>query len=137
MLDSILNLLGAFWSVLSEIGGVLTPWIPLIAWCVFWLFAVNWSKLRVVLRGGGWIALLLICAAAVLVWGSVAPGTHDFGIPGEDYAGNSNFVGKTVYVTGLLCIMLLCGAVQNSGACDRFCNFSDDLDEEPADAAHH
>ena len=137
MLDSLKQLLGAVCDVVWELAVVIGPWLALIAWCVFWLFAVDWSKLRKILAGGGWIALLLICVSAVLVWGSIAPGVHDFGFPGEDYMGNSNFVGKTVYVTGLLCIMLLCGAVQNSGACDRFCNFEDDTEDEPADAAHH
>ncbi len=133
MLDAILNLFTAVWTLLEALGSLLAPWIPLIAWCVFWLFAVNWTKLRVILSKGGWIPVFLICFAAILVWGEIAPpvgGFHDFGWP------LTNFYGKLVYVTALLCIMLLCGSVQNSGACDKLCEFPEEADEDAAHTAH-
>jgi len=136
MLDSFLELFYAVWTLLATLGQTVLPWLPLIVWCVFWLFAVNWQSMHKTLWSGGWIAILLIAATAVLVWGSVDPSTHDFGITASDYQGTSNFVGKTVYVTGLLAIMMLCGAVQNSGAVDRFISFADEPEAEPADAHH-
>jgi hypothetical protein len=45
----------------------------------------------------------------------------------------SNYVGKTVYVTALVCIMFLCGSVQLSGCCAACCRFEED---EPHAAAH-
>jgi hypothetical protein len=41
----------------------------------------------------------------------------------------SNFVGKTVYVTGLICIMFLCGSVQLGGCCR--------VEDEPSGEVHH
>lgn len=133
MLDAILNLLVAVWDVLAKLGVALTPWLPLIAWCVFWLFGVNWRKLHVTLARGGWIPVILIGLVAVLVWGLIAPPTgdvNDFGWP------VSNFVGKTVYVAGLLCIMLVCGAVQGTGCCDRWCCFAEETDADTDDGGH-
>jgi hypothetical protein len=48
----------------------------------------------------------------VLVWGTVSPGTGT-----SDFFGLhvSNFVEKTVYVSGLFVIMFLAGALQLSG----------------------
>ena len=111
--ESLVQLVVALWHLLLTLGAVLLPWLPLLAWIVFWLFAVNWVSLRQVLLRGGWIGLLLIGLVMILVWGVVAPpvgGAHHlFGLT------LSNFVGKTVFVTILFCIMFLCGAFQLSG----------------------
>ncbi|MGE0377016.1 MAG: hypothetical protein AB7Q45_16520, partial [Planctomycetaceae bacterium] len=72
-------------------------------------------NLRRVLLSGGWLGGLLIMLVAIVGWGSIAPpesGTHSLlGLT------LSNFVGKTVYVTSLAVIALLCGSVQLSGLC--------------------
>ncbi len=121
LLDSLLNLLEALVEVLAALGAMIAPWWPLIAWVAFWLLAVNWIKLRRTLLDGGWIGVVLIGLMMVLVWGIVAPppdGAHSLlGLK------VSNFVGKTMYVTGLLVIMLLCGSAQLSGAVDRYLHF--------------
>jgi hypothetical protein len=123
LLESLLNLLEALLQVLAALGAAIAPWWPLIAWVAFWLLAVNWVNLRGTLLDGGWIGVVLLGLMMVLVWGVVAPpvdGTHHLlGLR------VSNFVGKTMYVTGLLVIMLLCGSVQLSGAVDRYLNFSE------------
>ncbi|HXY35278.1 MAG TPA: hypothetical protein VEI07_13690 [Planctomycetaceae bacterium] len=114
-----------------SIGRVLLPLVPLVAWVAFWTLAVNWTRLRSVLLQGGWVGLVLLGFLAVLVWGTVAPpvgGAHQFF---ELTLGN--FVGKTVLVTALICIMLLCGSVQLSGACGSLCQF----DEPGEDEGHH
>ncbi len=135
MSESLQNLFTAVWELLTALGLLVGPWIPLIAWCVFWLFAVNWLKLNRILAKGGWIPVFLIMFAAVLVWGEIAPpasGVHDFGIGWNV----SNFYGKLVYVTALVVIMMLCGSVQSSGACDQICRFPEDSDEQAAETAH-
>ena len=130
LLDSLLNLLEAVVVVLAALGAAIAPWWPLIAWVAFWLLAVNWFKLRLTLLDGGWIGVLLIGLMMILVWGIVAPppdGTHSLlGLK------VSNFVGKTMYVTGLFVIMLLCGSAQLSGAVDRYLHFV-----EPEPEGHH
>jgi hypothetical protein len=133
-MDAVLNNLRDLFQDLAllavSIGRVLLPLLPLVAWVAFWTFAVNWTKLRSVLLQGGWVGVVLLGFLAVLVWGTVAPpaaGAHQFvGLT------LGNFVGKTVLVTALICIMLLCGSVQLSGACGSWCQF-----EEPAEEEHH
>ena len=111
------------------------PWTPLIAWIAFWMFAVNWVKFRAVLLEGGWAGIVLFGFVTVLVWGTIAPpmgGTHNIlGL------GLSNYVGKTVYVTTMFCIMFLCGSVQLAGAWPSCCCFnSDEQSEEPGHDDH-
>jgi hypothetical protein len=115
------------WSLvglLTAIVSIILPWSPLIAWIAFWLFAVNWVKLRETLAKGAWIGVALIGAIMILVWGSIAPGSGHFDFYGLKI---SNFVEKTVYVSGLFVIMFLAGALQLSGFCTNCMNF-----EEPA-----
>ena len=129
--QSFIQLLTALGALIVALGRVLVPFLPLVVWIAFWTLAVNWTKLRVVFLQGGWIGLLLIGVVAVLVWGTVAPpasGAHHLlGLT------LGNFVGKTVFVTTLICIMFLCGSVQLSGACGKLCNF----EETAADSGHH
>jgi hypothetical protein len=134
-MDALLENLGQFlsagWDVLISLGALLLPWTPLAAWVLFWLAAVNWSKLWPVLKQGGLIGVVLIGLVMVLVWGVVAPpegGVHHLlGLK------LSNFVGKTVYVTALFVIAFLCGSVQLSGVC---CQFPDEPDEPEHDHGH-
>jgi hypothetical protein len=128
--DSLLQLFMAGWDVLVTLAAVLLPWTALAAWIVFWLFGVNWVKLRSVLLEGGAIGLVLIGLVMILVWATVAPpaeGSHF--ILGLTL---SNFVGKAVYVTALFCILLLCGSVQLSGVLGDWGHF-----EEPVEAPAH
>ena len=123
--DLIVSLIG----VASALVGVILPWTPLIAWIVFWLFAVDWVKLREIIAKGGWIGFALIGAIMILVWGNIAPGNGSFDFYGLKV---SNFVEKTVYVSGLFVIMFLAGALQLSGFCSQCMDFS-----EPAPAETH
>ncbi len=131
--QSFIQLLTALGGLAVALGRVLLPLIPLVAWIAFWTLAVNWTKLRVVLLQGGWIGLALIAAVSVLIWGTVAPpptGSHHLlGLT------LGNFVGKTVFVTTLVCIMFLCGSVQLSGACGKLCQF-DEPEPEHHGGAH-
>jgi hypothetical protein len=131
VLQNLIELFQALAMLIVSIGRVLLPLLPLVAWVAYWTFGVNWTKLRSALLQGGWVGLVLLGFLAVLVWGTVAPpvsGAHQFfGLT------LGNFVGKTVLVTALLCIMLLCGSVQLSGACGSWCQF----DEPAEDEGHH
>ncbi|MDB5386198.1 MAG: hypothetical protein JWM11_1844 [Planctomycetaceae bacterium] len=135
LLNSLLELSFAIMDLVVVLGAILLPWLPLIVWLCFWLFAVNWTKLRIQLtQGGGWVGLLLIAVVWIIVWGVVAPpasGSYDlFGL----HIGN--FVGKTVYVTSLYCLMLLAGAAQLSGAFAGCCQFAEPVIEEHGHGNH-
>ena len=120
---------GSLWELLVVLFLVLVPWAPLAAWIIFWLFAVNWIKLRETFAKGAWVGLVLIGALAVLIWGSISPGTGTFDFFGLHV---SNFVEKTIFVSGLYVIMFLAGALQLSGFCADCCRF-----EEPVQIADH
>lgn len=117
-------------SLFLALAGVLLPWTPLVAWIAFWLYAVNWQKLRIILAKGGWIGIVLLGALTVLVWGTVSPSAARADVFGLLV---SNFVEKTVYVSALICIMFFCGSLQLSGFCGECCRF----EEEPAANDHH
>lgn len=130
--DHLVTLLAALWGIFVSLVSLVVPWTPLAAWIIFWLFAVNWVKLREIILQGGWIPVVLIGLVMVLVWGTIAPppgGTHElFGLS------VSNYVGKFVYVTILFCIMFLCGAVQLAGFLPGCCPFEEEAEAEPADS---
>jgi hypothetical protein len=113
LVDSFSNLFLSLVDIVASLAAVVFPWAPLIAWVAFWMLAVNWVKLREIFLRGGWVGFLLMAFVMILVWGAVAPpasGAHNLlGLK------LSNYVGKTVYVTFLFCIILLCGSVQLSG----------------------
>jgi len=133
LLQALLNLLTAILEVLVAAGGIVLPWLPLIAWAVFWALAVNWERLAAVIRSGAVIGIAMIALVAVLVWGCVAPpidGYHYFEFFGVRLP-VSNFTGKLVYVTGLVVIMFAAGSAQLSGMFDGLVSFAGD--DEPAD----
>lgn len=128
LLESLLNLLSAVYELVVALVRTALPLWPLVAWIAFWLLAVNWQKLRVTLNNGGWIGVLLIGILMVIIWGCVSPpagGQHE--VLGLRL---SNFVGKTVYVTGLIVFMFLCGSIQLAGVVDRCLHFAEPEPEE-------
>lgn len=114
LLESLQQFLWAGFEVLRALFQLLEPhlglYLGLAVWIIFCTGAINWTRFRRIILSGGWAGLLLIAFVAILVWGVMAPpegGTHSIlGAP------VSNFVGKMVYVTGLIVIMMLCGSVQ-------------------------
>ncbi len=132
LLDSFKQLFFSLVNIVGDLAALIVPWAPLIAWVAFWLLAVNWVKLRGIFLRGGWIGFVLLAFVMILVWGAVAPpvsGSHNLlGLK------LSNHVGKTVYVTFLFCIILICGSVQLSGAVSPV--FPED-EPEPHGHGHH
>ena len=125
--NSLIQLFQVLFDLVISVGGIVLPWLPLIAWVAFWLLAVDWSKLRGHMVRGGFLGVILMGFMMILIWGTVAPPAdgahHMLGLK------LSNFVGKTVYVTMLFSIMFLCGSVQLSGSVDRFLKFPEDAPE--------
>lgn len=135
LLDSVIQLLYALWILIGALADLLVPWIPLAAWIGYWLFAVDWVRLREIMLRGGAVGVVLIGLMAALVWGMVAPpaGGYHF-LLGLQL---SNFVGKIVYVTGLLTIMFLCGSVQLAGCCAGWTPVQERVEEgKPEEPLH-
>jgi hypothetical protein len=134
IVQNFVQLLYAFWELLISLLAVIVPWTPLVAWVAFWLYAVNWVKLAQVLLRGGLVALILLGLVATLVWGVVAPpegGAHH--LLGLSVG---NYVGKFVYVTALIVIMIICGSVQLAGLCGSWANFPEEAPEPEHGDAH-
>ncbi len=134
VLANLLTLLFAVWQLVISLLVLVVPWTPLLGWLAFWLYAVNWVKLRAVLLDGGWIGVAFFGLMAVLIWGVIAPPTHADGHHHIIGLTLSNFVGKTVYVSALISIMFICGSVQLSGACGPWAYFPE---PQPEDQHHH
>lgn len=132
VLLSIWNVVVAVANLLVELVLFVAPWVPLLAWIAFWLFAVNWKKLYPILPNGGIIGVILTGLMAILVWSVIAEpvgGVHHlYGLK------VTNVYGKLMYVTSLFVIAALCGSVQLSGTCGRLCEFKE---AEPQTHDHH
>lgn len=127
------QLLSSVVDLVTALFGVVLPWFPLVCWIAFWMLAVNWTRLRTTLGRGGWIGLVLIGLVAILIWGSVSPTVGGVDVMGLKV---SNFVEKTVYVTGLACLMFLAGAVQLSGCCSSICQFDEPVAHDDGHGHH-
>lgn len=104
------NLFDALIGVTLAVVQLFQPWVPLLLWVVFWCVLVDWRVFRRQLKQGGWIPLALLFFLGALFWSLLDPtasGRHTlFGLSA------SNLVGKIVYVSGLACLMFVCGSFQ-------------------------
>ena len=68
MWDALVAVFAGLGDVVVAFGELILtpPLLPLIVWCGFWLFGVDWTRLRIVLLRGGWIAVLLVGIVMVL-----------------------------------------------------------------------
>ncbi len=117
IVEALGQILLAIQQILTAIGSVVftSPVLPLLCWTGFWLFAVDWTRLRQIILGGGWMGVLLIGVVMVIVWQQISPSTRAvFGLTEL-----SGYIEKLVYVTALLSLMFVCGAVQLTGCCSR------------------
>ena len=86
----------------------LTLLIGIGLWCVWWLFAVNWSKAWPVLGRGGWAPVVLLVLVSAYAWSQIAPG--DCGCLGVVRIPSGWWhLGSTV---GLTLLALFCGWIQ-------------------------
>lgn len=105
------SLLEFFAATATLIFALLTAaltWLPLWLWCVFWLFAVDWHRLRrILVPRGGMIPLVMIgLAAAYIVAQLLTPWTGSPLTP---------LVQSIIVVTGWLVVMMACGTAQLLG----------------------
>lgn len=84
------------------------PYILLILWIVWSLFAINWPRAWAALRQGAWAPLILLMIVSALVWSRISPASCDclkiVTIP--------NFWWQLGYVGMLVAIMFFCGWLQ-------------------------
>ena len=90
--------------------------VVLGVWCLFWLLAVDWTRLRHLIVRGGWAPLLLMAVVTVLTWEMIDP-LPDGGRRLLGLTITAGYLDKFVYVTGLLVAMFLCGTMQLAGCC--------------------
>jgi len=117
VIEAMLQILGGVRQIVMSLGEVVftAPVLPLLCWAAFWLFAVDWTRIRQIMLKGGWLGLILIGVVMVIVWQQISPTTQAvFGLTEL-----SGYVEKLVYVTALLSVMFVCGAVQLTGCCSR------------------
>ena len=119
------NLIDAVGQILLGLKQILTvvaagifsaPVLPVLVWSLFWLFAVDWTRLRQIILKGGWLGVVLVGVVMVIIWQQVVPESDV--ILGLKVNG---YIEKMVYVTALLTVMFVCGAVQLTGCCARCC----------------
>ncbi|MCA9079735.1 MAG: hypothetical protein KDA58_04210 [Planctomycetaceae bacterium] len=136
LLTALWNLVLALLAVIVTLLHSLVPWLPLIAWIAFWLLAVNWSKLYpALMERGGIVGVALLGLMTILIWGAIAPPDNgEYALYGLHV---SNFVGKTVFVTGMFVIAAMCASVQLTGVCAPCCLFEEPVVEDHGHDDHH
>lgn len=109
------NLLVSLWAFLTAGGGLLAtvillvqPWLPLAVWAAFWLFAVDWLRLRrILVPRSGMIGLLLIGVFAAWISTLIAPATSESLL--------HPVVERIVVLTTWIVVMMACGTAQLLG----------------------
>ena len=119
------NLIDAVGQILLGLKQILTvvasevfsaPVLPVLVWSLFWLFAVDWTRLRQIILKGGWLGGGLGGVVMVIIWQQVVPESEVvLGLKVNGY------IEKMVYVTALFTVMFVCGAIQLTGCCARCC----------------
>ena len=117
VLEAVESILRGVGHIVRSVGAVvfIAPVLPLLCWAAFWLFAVDWTRMRQIMLKGGWLGVVLIGAVMVIVWQQISPTTQ--AVLGLTEL--SGYVEKLVYVTALVSVMFVCGAVQLTGCCSR------------------
>ena len=108
--DELLQLLSSSAGLLWSAVRTASPVLPLLAWASFWFWAVDWVRLRNVLRDGGWVVFAVLWAIATAA--AVAAGVGSGLSIGP--LSVSPGVRVTTWSAGLLAIALLCGSARLS-----------------------
>jgi hypothetical protein len=77
LLETLWQLLVNLWFLVVGVGAVVVRYGLVIAWVVWWLWAVNWNKAWPVLARGAWAPVLLLLLTVALVWSRLAPSDCD------------------------------------------------------------
>jgi hypothetical protein len=118
------------WESLQRAGHALLALLPLGLWCVWWLWAVNWTKTWPVLARGAWAPVLLLMLTAAGVWSRLAPG--DCTCLG--FVTIPNFYWQLGGVSTLVTTALFCGWLQGRLG---WAPAEIDLEPPPADGHGH
>ena len=118
IVDALEQILLGFKQILTVVASVIftAPVLPVLAWALFWLFAVDWTRLRQIILKGGWLGVALVGVVMVVVWQQI--------VPEAEVVLNlevNGYIEKMVYVTALFSVMFVCGAIQLTGCCRRCC----------------
>jgi hypothetical protein len=110
-MESLSRIANTLWLIVGNLGDLAVElwqlgasWALVLLWIVWWLAAVNWTKLWPVLGKGAWAALSLLCVLVALAWSRIAPADCSCGLPSFWWQ-----LGATV---GLVLLAFLCGWVQ-------------------------
>ncbi len=107
MFQAILAAVAAILEMLLVIGRWLLPWLPLAAWCAWWLWCVSWKDAWPILARGAWLVVVLLVLCSALAWSAIFPSTCNcIGVP------LPNFWWQLGATSALALLALLCGWVQ-------------------------
>lgn len=103
VLESLWAFLAAGGDLLAAFVLLVTPWLPLGAWAAFWLFAVDWMRLRrILVPQSGMVGLLLIAVFTAWISTLIAPVTaQSLLLP---------VVERIAVLTTWIVVMMTCGA---------------------------
>lgn len=108
LLESLWAFLTAGGGLLAAVFALLQPWIPLALWAAFWLFAVDWMRLRrILVPQSGIIGLLLIGVFAAWISTLIAPASPQSLL--------HPVVERIAALTTWIVVMMACGTVQLLG----------------------
>jgi hypothetical protein len=102
------TILQLLWALLVRLFGVVVMLLPLIIWCVWFLWGVNWKKAWPVLAGGAWVPVVLLMAIATLAWSRLQPEPYSF----LGLVTLPNVWWQLISVSALVALALFCGFVQ-------------------------
>jgi hypothetical protein len=108
LFQSLSTFLSAAGDLLAAILMLVRPWLPLGLWAVFWLFAIDWMRLRrILVPQGGMVAVLLIAVFSAWISTLIAPvATKSLLLP---------VVERIALLSTWIVVMMGCGAVQLLG----------------------
>ena len=98
--DTLWQLIVNLATLLGILAALALRWLLVIAWVVWWLFAVDGKQARAVLARGAWAPAVLILIVAAFVWSKIEPTEA------------ANFWWQLGGVSALAAVALLCGWLQ-------------------------
>lgn len=94
----------------ERVVAVLLALLPVVLWCAWFLWAVNWKKLNAAIADGAWAPFVLLMLLIAGVWSRIYPSDG----PISEYLHLSNFWWQFGVIAALVALAMLCGWVQNT-----------------------